>query len=213
MPPLKEKYPVAGEARCRLPPQPRSRFYGELALPLRIVRNDITKMEVDAIVNPTIKHLKKGGGTCGAIFEAAGSDRLQEECDKIGGCEVGQAVITSGCGLPAKYIIHTSGPIWRGGEFSEARQLTSCYVNSLLLAKKHGCTSVAFPLITSGTYGYPKASALQVAMAAIGDFLLEHDEQDVFDVFLVAYDQETTKVTGKLFALIEQYINNNLNSR
>ncbi|MDR0882003.1 MAG: macro domain-containing protein [Candidatus Adiutrix sp.] len=178
-------------------------------MPLRIVRNDITKMEVDAIVNPTNKNLKKGGGTSGAIFEAAGPDRLQKECDEIGGCEVGQAVITSGCDLPARYIIHTVGPIWRGGESSEARQLASCYTSSLLLAQKHDCRSLAFPLISSGTYGYPKASALQVAMAAIGDFLLEHDDQDVFDVFLVAYDQETTKLTGKLFALIEQYIDNN----
>ena len=153
-------------------------------MPLAIVRNDITKMDVDAIVNSTNTRLKKGGGSCGLIFETAGVIKLQAECDAIGHCERGEAVITKGYNLPARHIIHTVGPVWKGGKSGEALLLRECYTNSLELAVKHGCESIAFPLISSGIYGYPKEDALQIALDAIRDFLIKHE----LDVYLVVYD-------------------------
>ncbi|MDR1622525.1 MAG: macro domain-containing protein [Synergistaceae bacterium] len=152
-------------------------------MPFEIVRNDITKMEVDAIVNAANTALQMGGGVCGAIFSAAGAEDLQRECDSIGGCETGQAVITKGYRLPAKYVIHTPGPVWLDGKHGEAELLRSCYLNSLELAKKHGCRSIAFPLISSGIFGYPKDGALSVAIAAINDFLVKND----MSVYLVIF--------------------------
>jgi O-acetyl-ADP-ribose deacetylase (regulator of RNase III) len=144
-------------------------------MPFEIVRNDITKMKVDAIVNAANTALQMGGGVCGAIFSAAGAEDLQRECDSIGSCKTGQAVITKGYRLPAKYVIHTPGPVWLDGKHGEAELLRSCYLNSLTLAKKHGCTSIAFPLISSGIFGYPKDEALSVASTAINDFLTENE--------------------------------------
>lgn len=161
-------------------------------MPLEIVRNDITKMQVDAIVNAANSRLKQGGGVCGAIFAAAGADKLQAECDSIGYCEVGSAVITSGYALPAKYIIHTVGPIWQGGMYNEEELLTSCYTNSLNLALENGLKSIAFPLISSGIYGYPKDKALEVAISAISRFLPTHEIM----VYLVLFD-EATYTLGK----------------
>lgn len=155
-------------------------------MPLKIVRNDITKMTVDAIVNAANVALKMGSGVCGAIFSAAGAEKLQEECNLIGGCNTGEAVITSGYNLPAKYIIHTVGPIWRGGNSGEADLLHQCYTNSLLLAVAKGCQSIAFPLISSGIYGYPKDQAFKIAISAIGEFLLNHE----ITVYLVFYDKK-----------------------
>jgi O-acetyl-ADP-ribose deacetylase (regulator of RNase III) len=174
-------------------------------MPLTIIRNDITKVAAEAIVNPANNSLKKGGGVCGAIFAAAGVEKLQPACDKIGGCETGQAVLTPAYNLPAKYIIHTVGPIWRGGGAHEAERLTSCYANSLKLAHEWKCKTIAFPLISSGGYGYPKAAALQVAVAAISDFLFQHD----LAVYLVAYDKEAFGLSEKLFADVRSYIDNN----
>lgn len=174
-------------------------------MPFEIVRNDITKMKVDVIVNAANTALKMGGGVCGAIFKAAGADNLQAECDQIGKCDTGEAVITAGYELPAKYIIHTAGPIWRGGNHNEAQLLRSCYINSLTLALQHKCKSIAFPLISSGVYGYPKDQALQVAISAIGEFLLDHEMK----VYLVVFDKQAITLSGKLFAAIEQYIDDN----
>ena len=152
-------------------------------MPFEVVRNDITKMKVDAIVNAANTGLQMGGGVCGAIFSAAGAEDLQRECDSIGSCETGQAVITKGYRLPAKYVIHTPGPVWHGGKHGEKELLRSCYRSSLALAQKHGCTSIAFPLISSGIFGYPKDEALNVATAAINDFLTENE----MSVYLVIF--------------------------
>ncbi|WP_147535182.1 macro domain-containing protein [Bacillus marasmi] len=171
-------------------------------MPLEIVRNDITKMHVDVIVNAANTELKKGGGVCGAIFHAAGANELQLECDKIGGCPVGQAVITDGYKLNAKYIIHTPGPIWQGGLNNEAELLKDSYRNSLKLAKEYHCDSIAFPLISSGIYGYPKEEALQIAVSTISSFLLEHDML----VYLVVFDKKSFGISKKLFTSIHQFI-------
>lgn len=143
-------------------------------------------MPVDAVVNAANTALKMGGGVCGAIFTAAGAERLQEECDKIGGCGVGEAVITKGYNLPAKYIIHAVGPIWQGGGSGEEKLLHNCYTNSMQLALDNNLKSIAFPLISSGIYGYPKDKALQVAISAIGEFLLDHE----MTVYLIVYDKK-----------------------
>jgi len=174
-------------------------------MPFQIVRNDITKMKVDAIVNAANTALKAGGGVCGAIFATSGKEKLQAECDRIGGCPTGQAVITSGYDLPAKYIIHTVGPIWHGGDQDEPRLLYDCYTNSMALALQHDCSSIAFPLISSGIYGYPKDQALKVATTAITDFLLEHEMM----VYLVVFDKTALTISEKLFAEIDKYIDDN----
>lgn len=152
-------------------------------MPFFKVQNDITKMETDAIVNAANRQLRMGGGVCGAIFRAAGVEKLQAACNGLGPIETGQAVITDGFHLPAKYIIHTAGPIYQGGTHGEEALLRACYMNSLQLAKEHGCKSIAFPLISSGIYGYPKEEALRVAEEAIGDFLTSNE----MDVYLVLF--------------------------
>lgn len=161
---------------------------------LEIVQNDITKMAVDAIVNAANSRLQRGGGVCGAIFAAAGAEQLQAECDRIGHCAVGEAVITGGYRLPARHIIHTVGPVWQGGEHGEEGLLYSCYQKSLQLALKHGLKSVAFPLISAGIFGYPKEEAFRVAITSIRDFLKDHD----MTVYLVAYDKETYELGKKV---------------
>lgn len=175
-------------------------------MPLELVRNDITKMNVDAIVNAANSALQMGSGVCGAIFSAAGEEKLQAECNRIGHCDVGEAVITKGYALPAKYIIHTVGPMWHGGDQNEEGLLHSCYYNSLTLALKHRCSSVALPLISSGIYGYPKDQALRVALSAIGTFLMEHDN---ILVYLVVYDKDAFTLSDKLFRSITEYIDDN----
>lgn len=174
-------------------------------MPLKIVRNDITKMRVDAIVNAANSRLEQGGGVCGAIFAAAGADKLQAECNLIGHCEVGKVAITNGYDLPAKHIIHAVGPVWQGGVYNEEALLSSCYTNSLNLALERGLTSVAFPLISSGIFGYPKDEALRIAISAIGSFLLKHEMM----VYLVVFDTAAYTLSDKLFKPIEAYIDNN----
>ncbi|WP_160723671.1 macro domain-containing protein [Bacillus sp. USDA818B3_A] len=169
---------------------------------LELVRHDITKMNADIIVNAANTSLKMGGGVCGAIFQAAGVRELQEACNQIGGCKTGEAVITDGFQLKAKFIIHTPGPIWQGGTKQEAKILKASYENSLKLAKQHRCESIAFPLISTGIYGYPKEEALQIAVAAISSFLMNHDML----VYLVVFDKNSFKLSTKLFTSIHQYI-------
>jgi len=159
-------------------------------------------MEVDVIVNAANRTLRKGGGVCGAIFSMAGADRLQSACDEIGECAVGEAVMTDGFDLQAKKIIHSVGPIWQGGAANEAKLLESCYKNALELAVRHRYQSIAFPLISSGIYGYPKEQAMQIAISTISTFLLMNDIQ----VYLVVYDKTALGISKKLFNSISEYI-------
>ncbi len=173
-------------------------------MPLEIVRNDITKMRVDAIVNAANETLLGGGGVDGCIHMSAGPELLKE-CKALGGCKTGEAKITRGYRLPAKYVIHTVGPVYEDGLQGEKALLEACYRSSLMLAKKHKCGSVAFPLISAGVFGYPKDKALKVAIDTIGDFLLEND----MTVYIVVFDKKSYKISEKLFSDITEYIDDN----
>ncbi|MDO5549318.1 MAG: macro domain-containing protein [Eubacteriales bacterium] len=171
-------------------------------MPFTLIRNDITKMPTDAIVNAANSQLMPGGGVCGAIFAAANYDKLNRACRKIGRCPVGQAVITKSFGLPAKYVIHAVGPIWHGGHQNEPELLRSCYIQSLHLAKQHGCRSISFPLISSGIYGYPKEEALRIATDAIREFLKGNE----MEVALVLFDRSAVVLGQSQFSGIRAYI-------
>jgi O-acetyl-ADP-ribose deacetylase (regulator of RNase III) len=170
-------------------------------MPFEIVRNDITKMHVDAIVNAANNSLLGGGGVDGVIHRAAGPGLLAE-CRTLGGCETGEAKITMGYRLPARYVIHTVGPIWHGGTHGERELLAACYRNSLELAFAHNCETVAFPLISAGAYGYPKDQAMSVAVDTITKFLFEHDMM----VYLVVFGRTEFLTGKKLFRDVQEYI-------
>lgn len=175
-------------------------------MPFTIIRQDITRMQVDAIVNAANTDLAMGGGVCGVIFKAAGPAELQAACDKVAPIKTGGAAITPGFNLPAKFVIHAAGPVYRHWNAKQNEQLLrSAYTESLKLAHKYQCESIAFPLISSGIYGYPKDEALRVATAAIKDFLADHD----MDVYLVIFDRVAFAVSEELLGAVESYIDEN----
>lgn len=173
-------------------------------MPLHIIRQDITKMSCDAIVNPSNEALLPSGGVDAAIYKAAGP-KLMNECRSMGGCPIGAARITAAYNLPCRYIIHTVGPIWCGGGFGEKENLESCYKESLKLAKEHGCESVAIPLISSGINGYPKDHVLKIAINIISEFLFDNE----MIVYLVVFDKKAYHFSEKLFYDITSYIDDN----
>lgn len=173
-------------------------------MPYQIVRNDITKMRVDAIVNPTDVFYSGSGGTDESVHLAAGPE-MDRACEALPVIDDGMTAVTEGFRLPAKYVIHTIGPVWEGGDHNERETLVSCYRNSLSAAEELGCASVAFPLIASGTFGYPKDQVLRVALETVTEFLMEHD----MTVFIVVYDKESYSISKKLQADIDSFIDDN----
>ena len=171
-------------------------------MPFLMIRNDITKVAADAIVNPANRNLLQGSGTSRAIYQAAGEQELTAACEAIGRCDLGRAVCTPAFGLPAKYIFHAVCPAWHGGGFGEAEQLAGAYHSALELAAEYHCESVAFPLLSSGNYGYPKEQAFCIAVDTITQYVMEHD----LTVYLVLYDRDSLAVSRKLFASVEEYI-------
>lgn len=176
-------------------------------MPIKIIRQDITKIKCDAIVDPTDAHYFHGGGVDAAIHEAAGEE-LYHACVDQGILEVGKAVITSAFALPCKYVIHTIGPWWSGGEHGEEVLLRSCYRESLKLGVANKCKSIAFPLIASGTFGFPKDKVLKIAVDEISNFLFDNEML----VFIVVYDKTSYSISEKLFADIVDYIDDNYNA-
>ena len=171
-------------------------------MPFTVVRNDITKMAVDAIVNAANVELAMGGGVCGAIFNMAGAGELQAACDRLAPIKIGNAVITPGFKLPARYVIHAAGPVYFDGKSGEEEQLRSAYTNSLKLAVENQCASIAFPLISGGIYGYPKEEAFRVASDAIRAFIQEND----IDVKLVVFDKASFVVGSGLLGEVKSFI-------
>ncbi|NCB35380.1 MAG: RNase III inhibitor, partial [Clostridia bacterium] len=175
-------------------------------MPFIIVRQDITKIKADAIVNAANTDLREGGGVCGAIFRAAGADLLRGACEALAPIQPGEAVITPGFDLPAKYIIHAAGPVYQKSHREQSEQLLrAAYASALKRAVEHRCESVAFPLISSGIYGYPKDEALRVASSAIQGFLDDHE----MSVTLAVFDQTAFTLSRELQGAVESYIDEN----
>lgn len=168
-------------------------------MPFTIIRQDITKIEADAIVNAANVELRRGSGVCGAIFKVAGAADLEAACRPLSPIQTGEAVLTGGFGLPAKYIIHTAGPVYKNGGPREAELLGACYRNALELAWGHGCESIAFPLISSGIYGYPKDKALQIATETIEAFLQKQE----MTIYLAVFDKKALMVSEQLLGAID----------
>lgn len=171
-------------------------------MPFKIIRNDITKMQVDAIVNTANAEPIYSSGTDTAVYLAAGAEELLAERKKIGPMEEGQAAITPGFQLPAKYIIHAVSPCYIDGESQEEEKLRACYRNSLALAKEYRCESLAFPLIATGSFGYPKEEGMRIAVDEINAFLLHHDML----IYLVVFDTKSTELGLKLYPDLKAYI-------
>ncbi len=175
-------------------------------MPFTIICQDITKMQVDAVVNAANKKLAAGGGVCDSIFEQAGAEKLQSFCKNLSPVETGHAVITPGFDLSAKYIIHAVGPVYNIFTGEKNKELLySAYYESLKLALENKCESIAFPLISSGIYGYPKEEALSVAVSAIRDFLQKHD----MDVYLAVFDKKAFSISKQLLGKVDSYISEN----
>jgi O-acetyl-ADP-ribose deacetylase (regulator of RNase III) len=164
---------------------------------MTIVQGDITKQEVDAIVNAANEALRGGGGVDGAIHRAAGPELL-EECIQIGGCPTGEARITKGYRLPARYVIHTVGPVWRGGDRGEPEKLAACYQSALRLAVENSAKTVAFPGISTGVYGYPLEDATRIAMTTVRDGL--EDMPSIEEVRFVTFGDEATTTAERVLA-------------
>ncbi len=169
-------------------------------MPFFLVKSDITTMKTDAIVNAANTALSMGGGVCGAIFKAAGIEEMESACAPLAPIKTADAVLTAAFNLPSKFVIHTAGPVYRDGNSGEEAQLRACYTNSLALAKQYRCKSIAFPLISSGIYGYPKEEALRVAADAIQGFLQEHE----MEVHLVLF--ETLQPKSALLEQVDRYL-------
>ena len=175
-------------------------------MPFTIVRQDITRMDVDAIVNAANTDLQMGGGVCGAIFKAAGASELQAACDKLSPIKTGEAVITPGFQLRAKFVIHAAGPVYNQWSKEQSKEyLQACYMNSLNLAAENDCESITFPLISSGIYGYPKEEALAVATETIKEWLNKRE----LDVYLAIFDKEAFSISESLLGEVKSYIDEN----
>lgn len=174
-------------------------------MPIKIIRQDITRVRCDAIVNPTNVYMIPGGGVDAAIHKAAGRE-LAEECLSVeGGCPLGEARITAAYNLPARYVIHTAGPTWEGGDSGERAILRSCYAEAMKLAIKYGCASVAFPLISSGLYGYPKDRVLKEATDVISELIGNRDIM----VYIVVFDKTAYSISQELYNDVQSFIDNN----
>lgn len=176
-------------------------------MPFEIIQGDITRIQADAIVNAANPQLQMGGGVCGAIFMAAGPQKLQAVCDKLAPIHTGEAVITPGFALPARFVVHTAGPVYSRQPPEESKRLlASAYRSSLKLAYEHGCHSIAFPLISSGIYGYPRRDALEVATRTIRDFLETHD----MDVKLVIFNRSDVQIPPGTLSAVDDWLQEHL---
>ncbi|MCD7893892.1 MAG: macro domain-containing protein [Erysipelotrichaceae bacterium] len=171
-------------------------------MPLNLIHADITEMNTDAIVNAANVNLKQGGGVCGTIFEKAGAKQMKKACEKYSPIKIGEAIITPGFHLQAKYVIHAVGPIYKDGKHHEKELLESAYISSLNLAVNHHIHSIAFPLISAGIYNYPKKEALDIAISTITSFLNNHE----LDVNIILLDKEAVQLSEDLYHNIEHYI-------